>query len=472
LTAYRMHLQGNVPIGNITGQGLSIDMGLGAFVAGGPAQLAPAMQIQNVGNMRILGSLAAKAGGGAWIDTSDARIKNIVGDYPAGLAELLEMLPKMFTYKGNDNLVNEDGSMGAPAHPDTTKQFYGLIAQDCEPYMPELVTQTTCYIDGVLETDVRVVDTTAVTMALVNAVAELNGMANSGQQLSSPDVSGDGPSNNVQIDTGDAVDPTGTSGGVTLTSGAAGSVSGDVNLTTGSVSETGGWTGYLNISTGYGAQTNSGNVGITTGNINGVATVSGSIGLLTGTAIGGNGSSGGINITTGTPSGTGTRGDVTIDGNVTHVKSPIHVEGAVGGPAIIDVVPDPLSNPYTSYYTASTTDATNTTGIWVSSGSADGSGNSGEVDFGSGNSNTGNSGLTYIFSGDATGGGNSGDIQIITGAGTTRGAVKIDGGALSFFGATPHVKPTVSGSRGGNAALASLVSALAQLGLVTDSTTA
>ncbi len=43
---------------------------------------------------------------------------------------------------------------------------------------------------------------------------------------------------------------------------------------------------------------------------------------------------------------------------------------------------------------------------------------------------------------------------------------------LGFYGTTGIVKPSVSGSRGGNAALASLISALAALGLVTDSTSA
>ena len=52
--------------------------------------------------------------------------------------------------------------------------------------------------------------------------------------------------------------------------------------------------------------------------------------------------------------------------------------------------------------------------------------------------------------------------------------IRIDGGAtngrLAFFGPDPIEKPTVSGSRGGNAALASLCTALANLGLITDST--
>lgn len=42
---------------------------------------------------------------------------------------------------------------------------------------------------------------------------------------------------------------------------------------------------------------------------------------------------------------------------------------------------------------------------------------------------------------------------------------------LSFYGAAPTAKPTVAGSKGGNAALASLLTALATLGLLTDSTT-
>lgn len=48
-------------------------------------------------------------------------------------------------------------------------------------------------------------------------------------------------------------------------------------------------------------------------------------------------------------------------------------------------------------------------------------------------------------------------------------SVKVQGG-IGFYGTTPvTTKPTVSGSRGSNAALASLLTALASLGLVTDS---
>ncbi|MFF0166854.1 collagen-like triple helix repeat-containing protein [Streptomyces prasinus] len=46
------------------------------------------------------------------------------------------------------------------------------------------------------------------------------------------------------------------------------------------------------------------------------------------------------------------------------------------------------------------------------------------------------------------------------------------GTTLGFYGATAVAKPTVTGSTGGNAALASLISALATLGLITNNTTA
>jgi hypothetical protein len=46
------------------------------------------------------------------------------------------------------------------------------------------------------------------------------------------------------------------------------------------------------------------------------------------------------------------------------------------------------------------------------------------------------------------------------------------GSKAGFFNATPITKPTATGSRGGNAALASALTALANLGLITDGTSA
>jgi hypothetical protein len=51
------------------------------------------------------------------------------------------------------------------------------------------------------------------------------------------------------------------------------------------------------------------------------------------------------------------------------------------------------------------------------------------------------------------------------------GPLNHDGTTIGFYGATPVTKPTVSGAKGGNAALTSLMTALANLGIVTNSTT-
>jgi hypothetical protein len=58
--------------------------------------------------------------------------------------------------------------------------------------------------------------------------------------------------------------------------------------------------------------------------------------------------------------------------------------------------------------------------------------------------------------------GNSGFIHIRLGASNQ----------IGFFEANGTTKQTITGSRGGNAALASLLTALANHGLITDSSTA
>lgn len=62
------------------------------------------------------------------------------------------------------------------------------------------------------------------------------------------------------------------------------------------------------------------------------------------------------------------------------------------------------------------------------------------------------------------------DIKQIGGSGTT--FLSFRDGAMGFFGSAGAAKPTITGSRGGNVALASLLTALDSLGLITDSTTA
>jgi hypothetical protein len=52
------------------------------------------------------------------------------------------------------------------------------------------------------------------------------------------------------------------------------------------------------------------------------------------------------------------------------------------------------------------------------------------------------------------------------------GDLNHDGSGVGFYGTAPAAKPTITGSRGGNAALESLLTALAAQGLITDSTSA
>lgn len=49
--------------------------------------------------------------------------------------------------------------------------------------------------------------------------------------------------------------------------------------------------------------------------------------------------------------------------------------------------------------------------------------------------------------------------------------ISVIGNTMGFYGSAPIAKPTITGSRGGNAALASLLTNLASLGLIIDSTT-
>ena len=49
--------------------------------------------------------------------------------------------------------------------------------------------------------------------------------------------------------------------------------------------------------------------------------------------------------------------------------------------------------------------------------------------------------------------------------------LKASGKGVGFNGTAPIAKPTVTGSKGGNAALGSLITALAAYGLITDTTT-
>ena len=120
-------------------------------------------RIDGVANFQINGN-ALKPGGGAWLATSDARIKTVTGSYSAGLDEVAKLNPVRFTYKGND------GDTHALVK---GKQFIGLVADEAMRAMPEMVTLSEGEIDGRKVSDLKMLDPTAIIYALINAVKEL-----------------------------------------------------------------------------------------------------------------------------------------------------------------------------------------------------------------------------------------------------------------------------------------------------------
>lgn len=126
------------------------------------------------------GNTANKSVSGSWGAISDARIKEVRRDYEGGLDEILQLQPRVFIYKGNDFSsdpavpLSEDGEMPQSIHQGMQDfEVVGLIAQEAEPIMPSMVTQKEGWIDGEHVTDMRDLNPTNLTYALINAVKEL-----------------------------------------------------------------------------------------------------------------------------------------------------------------------------------------------------------------------------------------------------------------------------------------------------------
>ena len=105
-------------------------------------------------NYLVVNGAAAKPGGGSWSNWSDARLKDIHGNYLKGLEDILKLQPVTFSYnKGN------------PLHLPYDKDYTGLIAQEVQKVFPEAISQGK---DGYLQFDMHPVN-----VAMINAFREL-----------------------------------------------------------------------------------------------------------------------------------------------------------------------------------------------------------------------------------------------------------------------------------------------------------
>ena len=108
------------------------------------------------GNFNLQRGTGYKPGGGAWATLSDARIKDVTGEYEVGLEEVLQLRPVSYRYK-----------TGAD------KEFVGLVAQEVETVFPSMVSQRDGVIDGEKVSDLRELDTSELVYSLVNCIKQL-----------------------------------------------------------------------------------------------------------------------------------------------------------------------------------------------------------------------------------------------------------------------------------------------------------
>jgi hypothetical protein len=120
--------------------------------------------VDALGNITIAGATATKAAPGtAWVNPSDRRLKKHIADDPRGLAAIQALRPITYQFNGLGG-TRDDGRI-----------HHGLLADDVAAVMPECVgtMPLTLHADDAAPTDVRTLDVSNITYALVNAVKEL-----------------------------------------------------------------------------------------------------------------------------------------------------------------------------------------------------------------------------------------------------------------------------------------------------------
>lgn len=112
--------------------------------------------------LQVNGNAFKSAGGAGWLTPSDARVKEDIDDYEAGLEQILAIRPVRYRYNGKAGTIKGAGGVG-------------VIGQEIEEVLPETITKSSGILDdktGQVE-DLRVYDSNSLIYALVNAVKEL-----------------------------------------------------------------------------------------------------------------------------------------------------------------------------------------------------------------------------------------------------------------------------------------------------------
>ena len=162
MPATRLHIEGGtdasladnsgyVVIGNIDGSNIVMDNNEIIARNNGTSNT---LYLQNNGGAFEVGGTAAKPGGGSWLATSDARLKEQVRPYNEGLTPLLRIKPVYFHYN------KESGY-------DSSKEYIGVLAQELQqvaPYMVNTFDRNNKEYLGV--------DNSAMVYMLINAVKE------------------------------------------------------------------------------------------------------------------------------------------------------------------------------------------------------------------------------------------------------------------------------------------------------------
>jgi hypothetical protein len=108
------------------GSNTGLDLVLNALAGGnvGIGTTSPGYKLE------VAGDAAKSSGGTTWINSSDARLKDITGDYDRGLDQILSLKPVTFYYKD-----------GNPRGLPTDEENIGFIAQEVQEVFPEAISE-------------------------------------------------------------------------------------------------------------------------------------------------------------------------------------------------------------------------------------------------------------------------------------------------------------------------------------------